>query len=190
MLKTIKRVGDDWDYIHDNYQYARVVFFNEFMGVNSITLKDIEFFPIYNEEVSIDGIKKFYSNCIDEGWSMNMTDFKNNYENLVELVLYDNTLIILKFQKEKYYKLFNIRKGYPNYEQEELFAPYSFKLILEYTTFEGEKKESSIKLIFGTYIEDTLMITRVISSQLTIETEPFTPPDYIIKLLNKNNEKK
>lgn len=189
MLNTIKRVGNNWDYIHDNYQYARVVFFNEFMGVKSTSLKDIEFTPIYNDDVTIDRIKKFYASCIGKDWNINMTDFKKKYENLVELVLYDDNIIILKFLREKYYELFNIKKGFPNYGPEEFFAPYSLKLTLEYITFKEEKNLSSIKLIFGTYIEDTLMITKVISSDLTIETEPFAPPDYII-ILNKDDKNK
>ena len=68
---------------------------------------------------------------------MNMKDFEENYKNLVNLVLFHDYLLIIKFEREKYYKLFNIEKGQPDSGPENLFAPYSLELSLEYITFSG-----------------------------------------------------
>ena len=134
MLNIIKHVGNDWNYLHDNYQYARINFFNEDMKVKTATLKDIEFTPIFEGDVTIDKIRSFYKNCIKENWNMDIEDFEKNYKNLVELVLFHDYLLIIKFEREKYYKLFNIEKGEPDSGPENLFAPFSLKLSLEYVT--------------------------------------------------------
>ena len=134
-MENIKQVGNDWNYLHDNYQYTRITFFNEYMHVSDVSLKDIIFRPIFDSDVTIEKIKSFYKDCINENWSMDLNNFQKNYEGLVELTLYDNCLILLKFEREKYYKLFNIEKGYSDFGTEMLFVPYSLKLVLEYTTF-------------------------------------------------------
>ena len=188
MMENIKQVGNDWNYLHDNYQYTRITFFNEYMHVSDVSLKDIIFRPIFNSDVTIEKIKSFYKDCINENWSMDLNNFQKNYEGLVELTLYDNCLILLKFEREKYYKLFNIEKGYSDFGTEMLFIPYSLKLVLEYTTFSNKLEKASIEFIFGNYVEDALVVRKVISDLLTIETKPFLFPDYIIILLNKENK--
>ena len=188
MMENIKQVGNDWNYLHDNYQYTRITFFNEYMHVSDVSLKDITFRPIFDSDVTIEKIKSFYKDCINENWSMDLNNFQKNYEGLVELILYDNCLILLKFEREKYYKLFNIEKGYSDFGTEMLFAPYSLKLVLEYTTFSNKSEKASIEFIFGNYVEDALVVRKVISDLLTIETKPFLFPDYIIILLNKENK--
>ena len=190
MMENIKQVGNDWNYLHDNYQYTRITFFNEYMHVSDVSLKDIIFRPIFDSDVTIEKIKSFYKDCINENWSMDLNNFQKNYEGLVELTLYDNCLILLKFEREKYYKLFNIEKGYSDFGTEMLFVPYSLKLVLEYTTFSNKLEKASIEFIFGNYVEDALVVRKVISDLLTIETKPFLFPDYIIILLNKENKMK
>ena len=192
MLDTIERVGNDWNYLHDNSQYARIIFFNEYMKVKSVSLKDINFTALYDEDVTIDKIKSFFKDGINENWNMDMKDFKNNYKNLVELVLYDENLIMLKFKKEKYYKLFDLKKS-PLYKGTEvLFAPFSLSLTIEYTTFSDKTEKDVIEFLFKNYIDDFLVIRTVISKLLTIRTEPFLAPNYIILLENEeeNNVKK
>ena len=79
-MNKIKHVGNDWNYLHDNYQYARINFFNDDMKVKTATLKDIKFNPIFEGEVTIDKIRSFYKDCIKENWNMNMKDFEENYK--------------------------------------------------------------------------------------------------------------
>ena len=189
MLDKIEHVGNDWNYLHDNYQYTRITFFNEYMKVKSVSLKDIGFTVLYEEEPTIDKIKTFFQDGIKENWNMDMKNFKNNYENLVELVLYDDCLIMLKFKKEKYYNLFNIEKGHFFMGIEELFAPFSLSLTIEYTTFSDKTEKDVIEFVFKNYIEDFLVIRKVISGLLTIRTEPFLAPDYIILLANDEENK-
>lgn len=189
MLETIERVGNNWNYLHDNYQYTRITFFNEYMNVKSVSLKDINFTVLFDGETTIDKIKTFFKDGMNENWNMDMNNFKNNYENLVELVLYDECLIMLKFQKEKYYKLFNIKKGPRYMGTEELFAPFSLSLTIEYTNFSDKTEKDVIEFIFRNYIDDFLVIRTVISKLLTIRTEPFLTPDYIILLDNEEENK-
>ena len=195
MMETIKKVGDNWEYLHDNYQYARVKFFKNYMKVKKVTLKDIEFHPLYDSEITLDAIKSFYKTCIDEKWNMDIKDFKKKYESLVELVLYDECLVMLKFERKKYYELFNIEKGYEDpFENllsdgnERLFIHYFLKLKLEYTTLSDKTEIENIEFIFKNYIEDFLVARKIISNNLTIRTEPFVIPNYII-LLKNNGEK-
>lgn len=189
MINTIKHVGNDWNYLHDNYQYARINYFNEDMKVQSVTLKDIEFNPIFESEVTIDNIRSFYKTCIKENWNMVIKDFKENYRNLVELVLFDDYLLIIKFDREKYYKLFNIAKGQPDSGPENLFAPYYLKLSLEYITYAGKTEKETIEFIFKNYIEDFLVVRKVISNLLIIVTETFSAPDYIIAFISEEEKK-
>ena len=188
-MNKIKHVGNDWNYLHDNYQYARINFFNDDMKVKTTTLKDIKFNPIFEGEVTIDKIRSFYKDCIKENWNMNMKDFEENYKNLVNFVLFHDYLLIIKFEKEKYYKLFNIEKGQPDSGPETLFAPYSLELSLEYITFSGKVVNDTIEFIFRNYVKDFLIVRTVISDLLTIVTEPFCVPDYIIAF-NSEEEKK
>ena len=191
MLDSIKKVEDNWDYLYNNYDYARINFYNEYMQVKSVELKNLDFTPLYNDDyITIDKIKKFYEGCLNENWNMDLENFKENYKNLIELTLYDDTMLIIKFQKEKYYKFFNINKGYADFGTEKFFFPYSFKLEFKYTTFDDKKENASIQLVFGSYVDDTLILNKVISHQLTIKTEPLCLPDYIILLLNKDNKTK
>ena len=190
-MDKIKNVGNDWNYLHDNYQYARVTFITDYMNVKSVSLKDVKFSVKYDGDVTIDKIKDFFKGCINEDWKMDLKDFQKNYEGLVELVLYDDCLIVVKFEKEKYYKLFNIEKGNSEFEKlEKLFAPYSLELTLEYTTLNGKTEEEAIEFIFKNYIDDFLVVRKVISDLLTIRTEPFQSPYYVIILKEEDNKNK
>ena len=195
MINTIKRVKRDWNYLYEkNYKYAKVTFFNKIMDVKTVTLKEIEFTPLFNGDVTIERIKKFYVESIDEKWNMKIENFNKDYENLVELVLYSEYLIILKFEKQKYYNFFNIKKGYYEFGIEKLFIPYLLKLSLEYTTNDDKIENGSVKLIFGSYINDTLIISKVISNGITLKTDSFNLPDFNLILnkdenINKNENK-
>ena len=195
MLEKIEKVGDNYEYLHENYQYARVTFFKDYMNVKQVILKGIEFYPLFDREITLDEIKSFYKACINEKWNMDIKDFKKRYENLVDLVLYDNCLIMLKFERKKYYEFFNIEKGYTDPldnlfsdDNERLFAPYSLKLELEYTTLSDKTEKENMEFIFKNYIDDFLVVKKIISNHLTIRTEPLCIPDYIILL--KNNDEK
>jgi len=195
MLEKIEKVGDNYEYLHENYQYARVTFFKDYMNVKQVILKGIEFYPLFDREITLDEIKSFYKACINEKWNMDIKDFKKRYENLVDLVLYDNCLIMLKFERKKYYEFFNIEKGYTDPldnlfsdGNERLFAPYSLKLELEYTTLSDKTEKENMEFIFKNYIDDFLVVKKIISNHLTIRTEPLCIPDYIILL--KNNDEK
>ena len=195
MLEKIEKVGDNYEYLHENYQYAKVIFFKDYMNVKQVILKGIEFYPLFDREITFDEIKSFYKACINEKWNMDIKDFKKRYENLVDLVLYDNCLIMLKFERKKYYEFFNIEKGYTDPldnlfsdGNERLFAPYSLKLELEYTTLSDKTEKENMEFIFKNYIDDFLVVKKIISNHLTIRTEPLCIPDYIILL--KNNDEK
>ena len=195
MLEKIEKVGDNYEYLHENYQYAKVTFFKDYMNVKQVILKGIEFYPLFDREITLDEIKSFYKACINEKWNMDIKDFKKRYENLVDLVLYDNCLIMLKFERKKYYEFFNIEKGYTDPldnlfsdGNERLFAPYSLKLELEYTTLSDKTEKENMEFIFKNYIDDFLVVKKIISNHLTIRTEPLCIPDYIILL--KNNDEK
>jgi hypothetical protein len=101
----------------------------------------------------------------------------------------------IKIWKKKYYEFFHIEKGYEDPREnlfsdgnERLFAPYSLKLELEYTTFSDKTEKESIEFIFKNYIDDFLVARKIISNNLTIKTEPFIFPSYIIIL--KNDDEK
>ena len=196
MLEKIQRVENNWIYLHDNSQYAQVTFNNKnYIKVKQVILKGIEFYPLFDSEITIDRIKNFYKECINDKWNMDIKDFKKKYESLVDLVLFGDWMIILKFEKKKYYEFFHIEKGYEDPREnlfsdgnERLFAPYSLKLELEYTTFSDKTEKESIEFIFKNYIDDFLVARKIISNNLTIKTEPFIFPSYIIIL--KNNDEK
>ena len=45
MINTIKRAKRDWNYIEENYKYAKINFFYAYMDVKNVSLTDIEFSP-------------------------------------------------------------------------------------------------------------------------------------------------
>ena len=189
MLEKIKRVKEDWDYLYeDQFGMAKVIFYNKTMNVKSVTLKDIEFESIFEEEITMDKIKKFFKDGIKEKWEIDMNDFKKRYENLVELIFYDDYIIILQFKKEKYYEFFNIKKGYEDIAFEKLLAPYSLKLTLEYTNLEDKTGTAMVKLIFTHYKNDGLILNKFISKELTLNTKPLIIPEYCLIFQNPNEE--
>ena len=70
------------------------------MDVKNVSLTDIEFSPLFNDDVTIEKIKKFYIESIDEKWNMKIENFNKDYENLLELILYDQYSVIQKFEKK------------------------------------------------------------------------------------------
>ena len=116
---------------------------------------------------------------------MDIKDFKKRYKELVEVILYCNSIIYLKFEREKYLKFFNIKEGYMNFNTERLFAPYLLKVELEYTTAKDKVVPSTIEFRFNDYVNDTLIISKLTSRLLTIETKGFCAPDYVVILRNK-----
>ena len=179
MLEKIKRVKEDLNYLYEeNYNKAKVIFNNRTMNVKSVSLKAVEFESIFEEEITKDKIKNFFKGGIKEKWEIDMNNFKQRYENLVELIFYDDYIIILLFKKEKYYEFFNIEKGYEDIAFEKLLAPYSLKLTLEYTNLEDKTGTATVKLIFTHYKDDGLILNKFISNELTLNTKPLIIPDY------------
>ena len=70
------------------------------MDVKNVSLTDIEFSPLFNDDETIEKIKKFYIESIDEKWNMKIENFNKDYENLLELILYDQYSVIQKFEKK------------------------------------------------------------------------------------------
>ena len=189
MLEKIKRVKEDWNYLNEEQFYmAKVIFYDKAMNVKSISLKAVEFESIFEEDITIDKIKKFFKDGIKEKWEIDMNDFKKRYENLVELIFYDDYIIILLFKKEKYYEFFNIEKGYEDIAFEKLLAPYSLKLTLEYTNLEDKTGTATVKLIFTHYKDDGLILNKFISKELTLNTKPLIIPEYSLIFRNPNEE--
>ena len=181
----IKHVKGNWSYLKQYMDFAKVTLYNEFMHVKAVSLKKIEFTPIFNDEVTIDKIKEFYFGRIDKNWSTDIKDFKERYKNLVEVILYCDSIIILKFEREKYLNFFNIKEGYLNFNTERLFAPYLLKVELEYTTAKDKVVPATIEFRFNDYVDDALIISKLTSRLLTIETKGFCAPDYVVILRNK-----
>jgi len=189
MLEKIKRVKEDLNYLYEeNYNKAKVIFNNRTMNVKSVSLKAVEFESIFEEEITKDKIKNFFKGGIKEKWEIDMNNFKQRYENLVELIFYDDYIIILLFKKEKYYEFFNIEKGYEDIAFEKLLAPYSLKLTLEYTNLEDKTGTATVKLIFTHYKDDGLILNKFISNELTLNTKPLIIPDYSLIFQNPNEK--
>ena len=189
MLEKIKRVKEDLNYLYEeNYNKAKVIFNNRTMNVKSMSLKAIEFESIFEEEITKDKIKNFFKGGIKEKWEIDMNNFKQRYENLVELIFYDDYIIILLFKKEKYYEFFNIEKGYEDIAFEKLLAPYSLKLTLEYTNLEDKTGTATVKLIFTHYKDDGLILNKFISKELTLNTKPLIIPEYSLIFRNPNEK--
>ena len=189
MLEKIKRVKEDLNYLYEeNYNKAKVIFNNRTMNVKSVSLKAVEFESIFEEEITKDKIKNFFKGGIKEKWEIDMNNFKQRYENLVELIFYDDYIIILLFKKEKYYEFFNIEKGYEDIAFEKLLAPYSLKLTLEYTNLEDKTGTATVKLIFTHYKDDGLILNKFISKELTLNTKPLIIPDYSLIFQNPNEK--
>ena len=187
--KGIKYVGRNRDYLNENSRFAKVIFFNEYMGVKKVSLKNFKFSVVLNDKDTIDKTKECYRASIAKNLNMD-EDFQNKYKDLVELILYNDYLIILKFSKKNYLKFLNIKKGYMNYNETELlFAPYLLEIELEYTTYEDKELQSTIELTFDSYSEDTLIISKVCSEPLTIDAKKFSIPDYVIICRNHDDKK-
>ena len=65
MLEKIKRVKEDLNYLYEEqFNQAKVIFYNKTMNVKSVSLKAIEFESIFEEEITKDMIKKFFKGGI------------------------------------------------------------------------------------------------------------------------------
>ena len=103
--KGIKYVGRNRDYLNENSRFAKVIFFNEYMGVKKVSLKNFKF-SVTNDKDTIDKTKECYRASIAKNLNMDIEDFQHKYKDLVELILYNDYLIILKFSKKKLFKIF------------------------------------------------------------------------------------
>ena len=189
MLNKIKKEKANSDYFYDNYRFTKVFFFKEYMNTKSVELINLEFYPLFDKDITEDSIKEFYSEYIDNNWKINLDNFENKYSEFVEPILYADFLILLKFDKKKYVNFFKIKKGPYSFVSDRLFAPFILKLHLRYTNFEDQKIETKVEFSFRYYSDDALTIDKFDSKDLIIE-EPYTFHDYVLVLPEDTNNKK
>ena len=160
------------------------------MDVKSAELTDLEFYPIFENNLTEDSIKDFYKENIDGNWKINFDEFKSKYSELVEPILYADFLILLKFEKKKYADFFNIKKKPVNFALERLFAPFVLKLCLKLINLEDQEIETKVELTFKYYSNDALIVNKLDSKDLILD-DPFTFHDYVLVLpKDTNNGKK
>ena len=160
--------------------YSEIMFDKYTLKFRNIILENIEVNPLCDTEPTVKEIKKFYKSSLED--DSNMDNFLESYKKLIEIAFPRNGLILLKFNKKKYYDLFKIKEAFNMSGVELLFIPFIVSLDFKYITLNNEEKKTNIKLKYNRYYEDVLLISECSSKNLKIDSEPLYLGDNFIIL--------
>lgn len=147
--------------------YTRIIINENQLKVKDLKIEEVNSNPLFVKKPTIDKIKQFYKKDIEENWSIDMHDFEIKYANLVGIYAYNDTIIFLEFNPEKYLELFNIKKE-NFYKKIILFAPFNINIKISYITYNKEKKDASISLKFTSFYRNNLCIWESKSANLCL----------------------